>query len=580
MPLSAVVHYQRGLSPLAVFHSQSFPSSTVSFNLLPNVPLSVAAANIQRAVEELHMPEGIRGSFDGNAGDFNKSSGHMPLLILGALVAMYIVLGVLYESLAHPLTIISTLPSAGLGALLALQVTNTPLTVIAFVGIILLIGIVKKNGIMMVDFALDAERNRGLSSADAIFEACSARFRPILMTTMAALFAGIPLVIATGPGTELRRPLGITIIGGLLVSQILTLYTTPVIYLLIDRLRRPVRSLPRSRRPQNSFEPQARAAYSGRMSKQAEPATGAAIAEPIPDCPHCHKPLPLCICDSITPIENRISLLILQHPQEQDRALGTARLTALHFKDAVLKIGLSWPSLSKALGRPVHDPSRWAVLYLGSAKVADLDTDSRHRRHQPQGRDRGPSARHPERHRRHRAARRHLEPGQGAVVAQCVDAEMPARHPRPEASLALRQAAPRAAPRRPVHHRGGGDAALHPRKAAGYRRDAAWQFRADAGEIPRGASHAARTRAETAAKAGLSPPQRLIVAGRRSGETVGKVEASGSLGCLSAGGRIRVRPHGATWRSGYATVCKTVYTSSILVVASNSTSLTSQHYLA
>jgi multidrug efflux pump len=238
VPLSAVVHYRRDLAALAVTHTQSFPSTTVSFNILPDVPLEVATSNIQRAVEELHMPEGIRGSFDGNAGDLaNKAGRRQLLMIAGALVAMYIVLGVLYESLAHPLTIISTLPSAGLGALLALQITNSPLTVIAFVGIILLIGIVKKNGIMMVDFALDAERNLGLSSTDAIFEACRARFRPILMTTMAALFASLPLVVAMGPGTELRRPLGITIIGGLFVSQILTLYTTPVIYLLIDRLR-------------------------------------------------------------------------------------------------------------------------------------------------------------------------------------------------------------------------------------------------------------------------------------------------------------------------------------------------------
>jgi multidrug efflux pump len=234
----------RTLSALAVFHSQGFPSTTVSFNTLPGVQLDAVTGNIQRAVDELHMPEGIRGGFDGNAGDFSKTTGRQPLLILGALIAMYIVLGVLYESLVHPLTIISTLPSAGLGALLALQITNTPLTVIAFVGIILLIGIVKKNGIMMVDFAIEAERHRGLSPAEAIFEACTVRFRPILMTSLAAVFAAIPLVIATGPGTELRRPLGITIIGGLFVSQVLTLYTTPVIYLLIDRLRNRFRPAP------------------------------------------------------------------------------------------------------------------------------------------------------------------------------------------------------------------------------------------------------------------------------------------------------------------------------------------------
>ncbi len=237
IPLSTLVHYSRGLAPLAVRHTSSFPSTTISFNTLPNVPLETATANIRQAVAELHMPEGIRGTFEGNAADSQKTASHQPLLILGALVAVYIVLGVLYESLAHPLTIISTLPPAGLGALLALLVTGLPLTVIAFVGIILLIGIVKKNGIMIVDFALEGERQHGMNSEEAIFAASITRFRPILMTTMAASLAAVPLVVATGPGTELRRPLGVTIIGGLIVSQILTLYTTPVIYLLIDRAR-------------------------------------------------------------------------------------------------------------------------------------------------------------------------------------------------------------------------------------------------------------------------------------------------------------------------------------------------------
>ena len=187
---------------------------------------------------ELHLPDTLHAEYAGDARAYRQSIGAQPLLIIAALIAVYIVLGVLYESLAHPLTIISTLPSAGLGALLALQIFNTELSLIAFIGIILLIGIVKKNGIMMVDFALEGERKRGLAPERAIFEACLERFRPIMMTTLAALLGALPLVVATGPGSELRRPLGITIVGGLLVSQVLTLYTTPVIYLLLDKLHR------------------------------------------------------------------------------------------------------------------------------------------------------------------------------------------------------------------------------------------------------------------------------------------------------------------------------------------------------
>ena len=238
VPLSAFTTVQATNTPLAVSHQGQFPVITLSFNVAPGVSLGEAVQVIRKAEREIGFPAGIQANFQGTAQAFQNSLANEPLLILAALVTVYIVLGVLYESYIHPITILSTLPSAGVGAILALMVTGSDLGVISLIGIILLIGIVKKNAIMMIDFALEAERVDGKSPADAIYQACLLRFRPIMMTTMAALLGGVPLALGTGTGSELRRPLGITIVGGLIVSQILTLYTTPVVYLFFDRLAR------------------------------------------------------------------------------------------------------------------------------------------------------------------------------------------------------------------------------------------------------------------------------------------------------------------------------------------------------
>jgi multidrug efflux pump subunit AcrB len=238
VPLSTLVDSVVRVAPLVINHQGQFPSVTISFNLAPGAAIGQAVAGIQAIEKDLHPPLSLQTSFQGNAQAFGASLKSTPILILASLFVIYLILGVLYESMIHPITIISTLPSAGVGALLLLMAAHFDLTVIAIVGIILLIGIVKKNGIMLVDFALHAEENEGLSTEESIYQACIKRFRPILMTTMAALLGAVPMMIGTGVGSEIRQPLGYAIVGGLALSQVLTLYTTPVVYIYLDRLQR------------------------------------------------------------------------------------------------------------------------------------------------------------------------------------------------------------------------------------------------------------------------------------------------------------------------------------------------------
>jgi multidrug efflux pump len=235
-PLRTLMRATAVASPITINHQSQFPVVTLSFNLAPGASLGAAVEHIKRVTKELGMPASIEPSFQGTAHAFESSLANESLLILAAMVTVYLVLGMLYESFIHPITILSTLPSAGVGAILALIVFHKDLDVIALIGIILLIGIVKKNAIMMIDFALEAERNEGKTPEEAIYQACLLRFRPIMMTTMAALLGAVPLAFGSGVGSELRQPLGICIIGGLLISQVLTLFTTPVIYLYFDRL--------------------------------------------------------------------------------------------------------------------------------------------------------------------------------------------------------------------------------------------------------------------------------------------------------------------------------------------------------